>query len=161
MEIPWHEVSANTIFGSNPFYRWLRTIFAERSHTHTISDVTNLQSSLNSKQNTIPNYTSVQTMQNYGLTVTVFTDGLTACVVITGTLNGDSSIGVNGNITSIGIILSDYAPVNPIQTPTHSGDNSSKFILGDDGNLRLLNGTSSRSASINATFYYPLASRFV
>ena len=39
--IKWTEMSPQNIFGNNQFYQWLATIFAEKSHTHTKSDITN------------------------------------------------------------------------------------------------------------------------
>ena len=58
--INWAETTAEAIFGDNQFYKWLTTVFASKnhthsgyassSHTHSISDVTSLQTSLDAKE---------------------------------------------------------------------------------------------------------------
>ena len=45
-EYGWRETTPQALFGSNGFYIWLNTLFANKSHTHTISNITNFPSTM-------------------------------------------------------------------------------------------------------------------
>lgn len=183
---PWSERTGEQVFGSSPLVRYLRTIFSSNNHNHTkseisdfshthtkaeisnfththvISDVTNLQSSLNAKQNTIPNLTLKTTQSMYGLTVTTYSDNLNVYLKISGTLNNDSNLPNGGNRMQIGTLSnSAYAPPSEMQSTTHSANapNWSRMTVYSDGKIYFQNGVSSKSYSLECSFYYPLKSR--
>ena len=182
---PWTEKTGEQIFGSSPFVQYLKDLFSTKTHTHSktdisdfnnhthtkeqisnfshshsISDVTNLQSSLNGKQNTIPNLSLISTQSMYGLTVNVYSDGLNVYLTIGGTLNGNSSLPVSGNRAKIGTLSNtNYAPPYEMQTTVHSASNWSRITVLSNGEIYLQNGTSSKSLELYGSFYYPLKSR--
>ena len=59
--IPWVEANPDEIFGNTRLYKYMKTLFSDKDHTHTISDITNLQLALNNKQDTLSKTTSSAT----------------------------------------------------------------------------------------------------
>lgn len=184
---PWTERTGEEIFGSSPFVQYLKGLFSTKTHTHSktdisdfnnhthtkeqisnfshshsISDVTNLQSSLNAKQNAIPNLTVKTTQTMYGLTVTTYSDNLNVYLKISGTLNNSSDLPNGGNRSQIGTLSNaTYAPPSEMQTTVHSANapNWSRITVRPNGEVYFQNGVNSKNYSLECGFYYPLKSR--
>ena len=115
---------------------------------------------LSGKQNTIPNFTLISTQTMYGLSVKVYSDGLSVYVSISGNLNGNSNIPTGGSIGNLGTLSNtSYAPHTAMQSPVHVANNPSKIVLTSGGVVRLMNGSTSNTYEIQCSFYYPLKSR--
>lgn len=115
--------------------------FAQKSHTHTASD--------------LPSLTVKDTVA--GASATVYSDGLYVTVIIDGT-----NISVNANADkSLGTIASAYRPPSYVIRPANTRtDNPSKISINDSGQIIYHNATSSTSVTIHNMFTYPLKSRF-
>lgn len=104
----------------------------------------------------------------FGLSVKVYSDGLSVFVTVNGTLNGSSSLPSGGSRAKLGNLFgtdelsggSPYAPFHEMQCLVHSSVNFCRLTLYENGALYLQNGNSSKSFDLKGSFYYPLKRRF-
>ena len=183
---PWTERTGEQIFGSSPFVQYLKDLFSTKTHTHSktdisdfnnhthtkeqisnfshshsISDVTNLQTSLNAKQDTIPNFSLISTQTGKGLTVKVYSDGLNVYVTVNGNGTGLNTTATNNGVTNI-LTLSNtnYSPSSLVQVPARGQASSCRLRILSDGSVQFLSDSPSVTAyTLYGTFYYPLKSR--
>lgn len=184
---PWSEKTGEQIFGSSPFVQYLKDLFSTKTHTHSktdisdfnnhthtkgqisnfshshsISDVTNLQTSLNAKQDTIPNFSLISNQTAKGMTVKVYSDGFNVYVTYEASPVTDlNTSSTNSGVTDI-LTLSntDYAPKIQTQVPARGQADTIRIRITASGVVQFLNGSASATSyTVSGAFYFPLKSR--
>ena len=119
-----------------------------------------IDTALNGKQDTIPNFSLISTQTANGVTVNVYSDGFNVYVVFNGTATVGAGSSASPSATTI-LTLSNtaYAPIVNTQVPVRESAGGHRMKLNSSGVMQYLNDTSGTSFSIHGAFYYPLKSR--
>ena len=157
----WTEIAPNNLFGNNRFYQWLTTVFADKNHTHTIANVTNLQTTLNGKVNSSDIAKSSYTLTNWETTnfstcdVTFYKQlDMVTCIYHLNTVTFSNK---SDHTVTASEIPSAYRPSSTFYQDicTYGGQKLDGLItVGTDGSMKIRMGTANTSMNVYGSFTY-------
>ena len=118
--IKWSERTAEQVFGQGRLVIWLKSIFATKNHTHTLSEISDLTSSSETAFQFYSNATDYDS--NDPVKITKWGRVIT----VSGIGKLTTSVSANSNVM-IGTMPSSYLPSYNIYTPW-TGENTQGFI---------------------------------
>lgn len=168
--VPWVEATVEDVFGNNRLYQQFKTLFAEKNHNHTVSQITDFEhdhdgryytkSQIDSKYGD-GNYVLKHTQTSGNLTVNLYSNGVDVYVECN---SNEMNITVNANQSTQLMTLtcsSDYFPRNNMYSAMMRGTTSSpRLRITTGGIIYVYNSSSTTSFDCDCGIMYPLKSRF-
>lgn len=138
VESKWSERTPAQIFGNSRFYKWLLTIFAEKSHNHTKSQITDFTHTHDDRY-----FTESEINTKFGWTTVATTSlgGGTQKLDVNSTSRlanyyGNVSVAVTTNVVQLGTLTSGYFPFKTVRQPAHNlTANPVWIIVTNDGKI--------------------------